>query len=704
MLIVRKNEVNNLIATVSMNKTLPNPYYLFSFQHIASKDRVSFIPQVITSNCRYDKFRFREGGNNNPSLVPPEVYFPYLGQYYYSIYEQISPTNTNIALAYNKLESGRAVIIVDESQPQECFFEPYISNDEDFSNIIYVSEEEDICISGDTQPVCPPELTGVCPTYLTRYSPINSIYYKNTGTTASFLSSLNTCAPVQVAFDDTRMFMVDGCSNYYQYDYTITSGGCFNLTLVDSWRVWASSAATPNASYSLGIYDQNNLIIGESASFEFQTGSTLYLYNLTTSGLTKWLEIGNNAQVYNIYYNTGNTQTVLSYGSASGGTGYYQLYSGSTNPQLVSQFAGTFSNAGSTMYFSGNTPVAVNAAGLQFPLNFTAGTMSLLENSSGIPIYYVDFEDGFGYLSNISQPASCYTFDIQPFPISPTPTPSMTTTPTLTPTNTPTLTPTMTPSATPPSDTDANLYLSAVVEAGGSGITPSVSAATTNLFINLKSAGLYNKIYALYPMLGGIAGSCKFNAVNPVDNNAAHRLTFGGGGTFSQSVGYKTNGINSFANTHFNPNNEAVPYTSFTMFDYVSVDGNAGYDIGGAASSIFVGMASRNVGQFQGEIVVSNFGFSLGSASSALGANIVSRFNSTSSLSTVNNGGPMISVPQNTLFTSMPSINMLIGVYAGVGFHSDKGLSTVGLAEGLTQTEVVNLRDIITAFNTTIGR
>jgi hypothetical protein len=445
MLIIRKNQLNNLIATVSMNKTLANPYYLFSFQHIASKERISFIPEVITSNVRYDKFRFVEGGNVNLQASPPEVWFGnYLGQYYYSIYEQLSPTNTDIDLTYNKLESGRAWVIVGDDNTQECFFEPYISNDEDFSQVIYVSEEEQFCISGDTTPVCPSELTGSCPTYLTRYSPLNSIYYKNTGTTANFLSSLDSCAPVQVAFDDTRMFMVDGCSNYYQYNYTITSGGCFNLTFVNKWDVWESSGATPNASYSLGIYDSNNLIIGESASFVEQTGSTLYLYNLTTSGLTKWLEIGNSAQVYNIYYNTGNTQTVLTYGSASGGTGYYQLYTGSTNPQLVAEIPITISIGGSTMYFSGNTPVAVNVAGLQFPLDFVNGTMSLLENSSGIPINYVDFGDGFDYLSNISQPVSCYTFNIPFVPPIP-PTPSIT--PTMTPTNTPTLT--ITPSITP---------------------------------------------------------------------------------------------------------------------------------------------------------------------------------------------------------------------------------------------------------------
>lgn len=160
MLIVRKNLTNNLIATVSMNKTLPNPYYLFSFQHIASKDRISFIPQVITSNVRYDKFRFVESPTTNLSLTPPQVHFEYLGQYYYSIYEQLSPTNTNIDLTYNKLESGRAWVIVGDDNTEECFFEPYISNDEDFAQIIYVSEEEEAC----QNPITPSQTPSNTPT------------------------------------------------------------------------------------------------------------------------------------------------------------------------------------------------------------------------------------------------------------------------------------------------------------------------------------------------------------------------------------------------------------------------------------------------------------------------------------------------------------------------------------------------------------
>jgi hypothetical protein len=85
----------------------------------------------------------------------PQVNFEYLGQYYYSIYENITSGSTNIALAYNKLESGRAWVIVGNDNTQDCFFEPYISNDEDFAQIIYVSEEEQEC----QQPIVSPTPT-----------------------------------------------------------------------------------------------------------------------------------------------------------------------------------------------------------------------------------------------------------------------------------------------------------------------------------------------------------------------------------------------------------------------------------------------------------------------------------------------------------------------------------------------------------------
>ena len=130
-----------------------------------------------------------------------------------------------------------------------------------------------------------------------------------------------------------------------------------------------------------------------------------------------------------------------------------------------------------------------------------------------------------------------------------TPTPTNTTTPTKTPT--PTTTPTITPTASslPSGTTEANTYLSAVVAAGGTGITSTVSAATRTLFTELVSNGLYNKMTAMYPMLGGNSSGAKFNAVNPVDTNGAYRLTFNGGWSFTSS-GATPNGANAYANTY----------------------------------------------------------------------------------------------------------------------------------------------------------
>ncbi len=414
MLIVRKNEVNNLIATVSMNKTLANPYYLFSFQHIASKERVSFIPQVITSNVRYDKFRFREGGNVNLTSTPPEIYFQYLGQYYYSIYEQVSSVNTDPSLAYNKLESGRAWVIVGDDKTQECFFEPYISNDEDFSQIIYVSEEEQECISGDTSPDCFSAMTGNCPTFVSRATP-PYLYYKN-GLLGDFQLDFNSCLPGGIAMSDTKLFMVDGCSNYYEYDYTISSGGCFSTNLIRSFELWdvPQYSGTPNALYAIAIYDDNNIIVGANESNISQTGSTLYLYDLTTSGLTTWLEVGDGSKVSTVLYNTATTQSLIVQTKAYSDDVVYQLYSGSTNPILTNSLSGISFN-GTSIYFSGETPISVNLGATQFELDFTGNSINQILNAQNLPIPYIGFiGGGFEQLAEIVQPNRCYDFEICP--------------------------------------------------------------------------------------------------------------------------------------------------------------------------------------------------------------------------------------------------------------------------------------------------
>jgi len=124
------------------------------------------------------------------------------------------------------------------------------------------------------------------------------------------------------------------------------------------------------------------------------------------------------------------------------------------------------------------------------------------------------------------------------FPATPTPTTSFIPTPT--PTNTPTPTP------TPIIDADATAFISAA------SITATTQQSAINqLVIDLKNYGLWTKLKAVYPFVGGNANSHKFNLKNPLDTNAAFRLLFSGTWTHSAN-GVQGDGSTAWANTFYN--------------------------------------------------------------------------------------------------------------------------------------------------------
>jgi hypothetical protein len=159
MLIIRKNQSNEFVVSASRNRTLQNANYLFEFTHILSREKVVFYPQLITQNNRYDKFRFTEGTTDNLSIVPPQVNFPYLGQYYYSIY-QSSGSTLNPSLTQGEIETGRSVVIVDNDQEQDFFYQSFESNNENNQNIIFLSDKEESYI----EPVVPTPTPSITPT------------------------------------------------------------------------------------------------------------------------------------------------------------------------------------------------------------------------------------------------------------------------------------------------------------------------------------------------------------------------------------------------------------------------------------------------------------------------------------------------------------------------------------------------------------
>ena len=99
----------------------------------------------------------------------------------------------------------------------------------------------------------------------------------------------------------------------------------------------------------------------------------------------------------------------------------------------------------------------------------------------------------------------------------------------------------------PAFDTDAQAFITSA------SITDSTQqSAIDTLVTDLKTAGVWTKMKAIYPIVGGTASSHKFNLKDPRDLDAAFRLTFTSGWAHSAD-GATPNGTSAYANTGLNP-------------------------------------------------------------------------------------------------------------------------------------------------------
>lgn len=101
--------------------------------------------------------------------------------------------------------------------------------------------------------------------------------------------------------------------------------------------------------------------------------------------------------------------------------------------------------------------------------------------------------------------------------------------------------------------------------------------AINNLVVSLKDEGLWDKMYCVYPFVGGSASSNKYNLID----TSNYKLTFNGGWTHLAS-GSLPNGVNTYADTNFIPNSIPYPdYESFHISYYSTADTNTNaVDIG----------------------------------------------------------------------------------------------------------------------------
>jgi len=230
-----------------------------------------------------------------------------------------------------------------------------------------------------------------------------------------------------------------------------------------------------------------------------------------------------------------------------------------------------------------------------------------------------------------------------------------------------------------------------------------IQTATNTLVSDLKTAGVFTKMKALYPMVGGTATTHKFNLVNAQDTNAAYRLVFNGGGTHS-SNGYQPGGVNGFANTFFQPSINSADINNFHNSYYSRTDVNLTQVESGCGSSDLQGTLLEIRTANLTYIRINSNGINSFSDTNSLGFYLQSRLLGNQQKGYKN---ALLQVTGLSNSNTAPTQNFFIGAYNNSGiayYYSSKECAFASIGDGLTDAEALAFYTAVQNFQTTLGR
>jgi hypothetical protein len=250
-------------------------------------------------------------------------------------------------------------------------------------------------------------------------------------------------------------------------------------------------------------------------------------------------------------------------------------------------------------------------------------------------------------------------------------------------------------------DADAAAFLAAA------GITDAtITSAINTLVIDMKDEGLWTKMAAIYPFVGGTATTHKYNLKNPADTDAAYRISFSGGWTHSSAGGITPNGTNASGNTFYigsgTDNNFALSNWTTTTTMQANIGGL--FTFGAATSDVnsyaviqnrtgvnwYSNMGADAQGALFSYSNVGQSGLIVGSRTSSTSNKVYRNATLLATNTSTNNGSwPARNIhfgnPVSTTYTTMNSI-----------FAS--------ISTGLTDSDVTNLYNAVNTMQTTLGR
>ena len=259
------------------------------------------------------------------------------------------------------------------------------------------------------------------------------------------------------------------------------------------------------------------------------------------------------------------------------------------------------------------------------------------------------------------------------------------------------------------SDADAQAYINRVYTAGGT-LTNTEANAVNQLTIDMKAAGIWTAMKAVYPMVGSSAAACAQNL-----KSSSFTGSFSSGWTFA-STGVTPNGTSAYMNTGFNPNTQ-LTFTNAHASLYKNLGtisaidkANGVYDVGGNAidfslnpdrsTSLYsqgaIGSYSPNTGVGSSSLVQGNGFYVI-----ARNANNFVRLtkNNTNTLTNTTTSSP----------AAYPNDNVWLGAAHQVGLTvlvspNNYRYAFMSLGDYLDATQASNFYTAVQAFQTTLSR
>jgi hypothetical protein len=255
-------------------------------------------------------------------------------------------------------------------------------------------------------------------------------------------------------------------------------------------------------------------------------------------------------------------------------------------------------------------------------------------------------------------------------------------------------------------DSDTQAYLAAT------GLDVSYAPALDGLVTSLKTKGLWSKMTAIYPFIGGTAALHRWNLKDPRDLDAAYRLSYNGSGTHSTVGGFQANltpdTTTNWADTNLVPQGTLDPasihlslYSLGALSSAPRCDmGAYNWDGGGGRFHLIVHYTSGEWYYSLGHTGVPNVpqpGSGDGSGmfvSSRTGTNVETAYRNGVAVGSNAIGGGVL-----------PTVSVLVGAlhtYVRECSNMKIGFSSIG--SGLSNQNVADLYTVVQAYQTALNR